>query len=128
MTDISKTVYYFGCVGQCGHFLHHPETGRVRPTDREVHPWGYDIDGGIFQGSKQAWTAGLVHIQSKDGWTGISFADYSIDTRPGSHSTFVVEGEFSEEEILLAAKKQWPQIFGRPRFPQTTLIKKSDEP
>lgn len=116
-----NTVYYFGCIRVHGHYLYHPDGRMLTYKDNKIHPWGDAIDGGIFQGSKKAWEEGLVHYQSKDGWSGISFADYSIDNRKASHSTFVVEGNFNAEELLNMAKEQWPQIFARPRFPTTKL-------
>lgn len=115
-----KPVYYFGCINDCGHYLWHPTKGKTHYKEINITPWGENIDGGIFGTSKLKNELGLIHTQTKDGWTVISFADRSVDSRLGSHSTFVVEGEFTVDELLTEARKQWPQIFSRQGFPTVT--------
>lgn len=112
-----NTILYFGCIKDCGHYLFHPQKGKLHYKQENLIPWGSNIDGGIFGTSKLKNDLGLIHTQTKDGWTAISFADRSVDSRYGSHSTFVVQGEVTVADLLAGAKEQWPQVFGRPGFP-----------
>lgn len=62
----------------------------------------------------------LLHEQ-KDGWTILYFADYSVDRRPGSHSTFITNAELSLEDMLSSAREAWPEVFLRPGSPALYL-------
>jgi len=111
-----STVFYFGCIDRSGHYLWHPTQGEVRRMDR-VQPWGNQIDGGVAGGSKDRETLGVVHSAKLKGWTLVTWADRSVDSRHGSHSTFIVEADISPERLIELAREQWPKVFSRPGFP-----------
>jgi len=121
-------VFYFGCCrGESGHFWHlHPD--RSWETRLELEPLGC-IDGvyaprvgpdrrarpDLMETRPEApqGQAALVHVK---GWTVLAYWDRSQDTRGASNSAFAVEGEHSFEDLLAAAKEQWPWVFERQKF------------
>lgn len=120
-----STVFYFGCIRQSGHYLWHPTQGQVRRMDK-AQPWGNYIDAGIFKDSKDKERLGVVHSTQFKGWTMVAWADRSVDSRHGSHSTFIVEAEVTPERLIEMAREQWPQVFSRPGFPDLSNNRISD--
>ena len=114
--NLEHEVIYFGCTGYAGHFIH--RHGCRRPQMISVTPWNNDIDGGPL---KRAKIPDLITDQycteRKDGWTLIAFWDRSGDSRPGSHSTFVIHADIPSQELFALARAQWPEIFNRRGFP-----------
>lgn len=97
-------IYYFGCIGEVGHYMHTPDLRSVRNFGKgSWNPWGDDIDG--------LYESGRLH--HKDGWTAYGLPDNTVDHRPGSHSTFLAKGEFSEAEMIELAQKIFPSITKR---------------
>lgn len=101
--------FFFGCIDKPGHCLWEPPD---HSTNFRIHalPWGREIDDGLvpkFGG--QDWAA----IHHKDGWTAVSFRDYSVDTRPGSNGSFIADGEFTFEEMMKRAEREFPAVFKR---------------
>lgn len=100
-------VYYYGCADQSGHYMHKP--GMI--TDwkfLDTNPWGFAVDGGLLKGRKETYV-----LSHKDGWTALSFWDNSVDTRPGSNSNFLAEGDFTENQMREIAWKYFPKISAR---------------
>lgn len=83
----------------------------------KAQPWGNYIDAGIFKDSKDKERLGVVHSTHFKGWTMVAWADRSVDSRHGSHSTFIVDAEVTPERLIEMAREQWPQVFSRPGFP-----------
>jgi hypothetical protein len=128
---------YFGCVGQTGHHLWQSD-GKGRPLrvgggiDRQllgpipgweddaetkrIIPWGWKVDGGLLPKHFGEGEATLVH---KAGWTALSFWDRTVDTRPGSCSTFLFNAEMEFHVALRAATKEFSTIFDRLPFEVT---------
>lgn len=100
---MSAQILYFGCLNQTGHSLHSKQGSRG--LYYESTPWGIKLDGGV------------TGFQQKDGWSAYGFADYSVDTRPGSNSIFLCAAEVSADELLTEAFNQWPEVWNRPGFP-----------
>ena len=111
-----STVFYFGCIRQSGHYLWHPTQGQIRRMD-QFQPWGNKIDGWVLKDSKAKDDLGVVHSAKLHGWTLVAWADRSVDSRHGSHSTFIVEADIAAERLIELAREQWPQVFSRPGFP-----------
>lgn len=78
-------------------------------------PWGSYPDGTLVPTT--TYENGLALLHHKDGWTALAFHDQSGDTRPGSHSTFLVRGTYTFDEMLALAKAQWSGVFARMGFP-----------
>lgn len=113
-------ILYFGCLSGPGHYLRDKTKSHWEQPRHSSTPWGVQIDGGVFDSSPRKWQAGAVHHAQKDGWTLVYWADYSVDSRPGSHSTFVIPALLSKAELLEGARHLWPEVFNRPRFPVLT--------
>lgn len=121
-------VFYFGCCrGESGHYWHlSPDMSwkreisldplgivdakyppRVGP-DRRTRPDLMDYRAEAPQGQ-----AALIH---EKGWTLIAYWDRSQDERGNSNSAFAAEGDYTFEDLLTAAKEQWPWVFERQAF------------
>lgn len=110
-------VVYYGCQREAGHyfFLHDNGTPQRRcdflPDEITKD---YHVDGGYVPKSGQQGEAALHHV---DGWTVVAFADYGVDHRPGSHSTFIVRGVMGFDEAVAASREKFPGVWARYRFP-----------
>lgn len=113
----TPTILYFGCLGRAGHYLHDKTKAYSHQPRWSSTAWGTAIDGGIFDSSPKKWEPGVVHHAQNAGWSVVYWADYSVDSRPGSHSTFVAHALLSKDELISLARAQWPEIFGRKRYP-----------
>lgn len=106
---------YFGCWNEPGHYLYDRD-GRRHFEPRRGVPFRYTIlDAGLLPPDGPA-TEGVCHRAQIGGWTIISFWDRSIDSRPGSNSSFLCPGDFTFEEMLAAARMFYPQICERFTF------------
>lgn len=108
-------VFYFGCPrGEKGHYWQ----DTAEPWKRQlVHDTLGSIDG-VYPpcaGNNNAPQGYAEWIYVK-GWTVLAYWDRSQDTRPGSNSAFAVKGYYYFDELLAAAKEQWPWVFERQEF------------
>lgn len=116
-------MYYFGCVGRPGHYLHDV---KLRQIDR-TPPWFpiarfETLDGGFLpHGVDLGGTEGVLHIWRTTGWAIIAFLDRSVDKRSGCNSAFVVEAykDLSDVDAVLAACRAFPSVVSRFKFPLT---------
>jgi hypothetical protein len=104
-------VFYFGYIDG-GHHMYEP--GNSLYLMRLETPWGSYPDGTLCP--EKTYENGLALLHHKDGWTALGFWDQSGDSRPGSHSTFLVRGIYTFDEMLALAKAQWAGVFARMRF------------
>lgn len=56
---------------------------------------------------------GVAKTTYENGWTVLSFWDQTGDSRPGSHSTFLLPGALKWEEAVAAARAAFPQVMKR---------------
>jgi hypothetical protein len=112
-------VYYFGCLGNVGHYLHAP--GGIRAQYSRV-PVGFPgawagggLDGTLLD-NKRSEVQGLGRLHHLQGWTALAFWDRSVDNRPGSNSAFVAKGTHSFQGMLALSRKARPQVFARFTF------------
>lgn len=106
--------FYFGCWLDAGHYFFN----RSMRTERDAHravPWGY----GVEKLMPKAQVQGEAALHHKTGWTALSFADRSVDSRGNSHSTFVFEDILDFEDALAAAREHYPRVFQRFTFEVT---------
>ena len=101
-------VFYFGFLGS-GHHMYEP--GEELYLRNLETPWGSYPDGTLCP--EKTWENGLALLHHKDGWTALAFWDFSGDSRPGSHSTFLVRGTYAFDEMLELCKAQWSGVFAR---------------
>jgi hypothetical protein len=96
--------YYFGCWEHAGHYFFGPGMTSVRG---EPTPWGYSLDSRAFSENKD-W-----FMKKREGWTAIGRRDNTVDTRPGSHSTFAFHADLTVAEAEAEARRLFPEIFKR---------------
>lgn len=113
----TKQLFYFGCMGQVGHGLYASVNGHVQSCSTYTPPGGLPaslargLDGTFVP--PQKWGCGSYLESSVPPWRIISWHDNSVDTRPGSHSTFIGCGFETVEEMIEAAREQFPEVFRR---------------
>jgi hypothetical protein len=117
--------FYFGCHKEAGHYWWEGhgrwgEVGRalVRSHGRAPNSLVSCIDGlfcppdNVPEGVANLAVLNLDHYPV----TILSFWDRTVDSRPGSHSTFVLPGELSFVQTVNAAEHAFPEIFARFKF------------
>ena len=115
-------VFYFGCYGNAGHYMRAPGGSALRSTRAEhdftiSNPWGYNIDGELCVSPERRQVQGVTKVHHKDGWTAISFWDRSVDSRPGSNSALLAEGEHTFEGMMALFNHYFPEVLKRYKFP-----------
>ena len=111
-------VYYFGCLGEVGHFMYEPP-GRVTTESNQftlTNPWRLEVDGKLCPDDATQ-PEGIARLHVRDGWTAVAFWDRSLDARPGSCSVFLVEGELEFDAAVKAARSSFPAVLERFKFP-----------
>ena len=103
-------VFYFGCLDS-GHHMWEP--GNNLYLRKQETPWGAYPDGTLCP--EKTYENGLALLHHKDGWTALAFWDQSGDKRLGSHSTFLVRGDYTFDQMLALCKEQWAGVFARMR-------------
>lgn len=118
---IERTVY-FGAVGEAGHYYWergrggYPIKSRIARGEKDVTPWGYSVDGGLFPREEGPKRQGEAHVFHKDGWTALAFTDRSVDSRPGSWSVYCIPETLDGPDALDVARAAFPPIFARYTF------------
>ncbi len=123
---------YFGPLKESGHFLFHESGQKVFSFERPAIgiPWkDEEIDGPLqpghpdpadrLQRRTRPMCEGEALIHHKDGWTALSLWDFSVDTRPGSSSTYIAKGTFTFEEMVELAKTRFTVRWNKMGFPVT---------
>ena len=107
--------YYFGALDDSGHYAYLEGGRRVDPNVWiKVCPWGFEADGGIQPKGHQR--EGEAIIVRKNGWTALTFWDRTMDHRPGSHSTYIADGNFTFAEMVELAKARFPARWQAMKF------------
>jgi hypothetical protein len=118
---------YFGPYRESGHFFY-TEAGWSSSSDKfEDVPWtateidgplqpGWPLPGDRLQRRTRPMREGESHLYHKDGWTALSFWDFSVDTRPGSSSTYIAKGTFTFEQMVELAKTRFAERWNRMKF------------
>lgn len=106
-------VFYFGCIGQSGHYMHN-----THRTVRDVGdmPWGRYGKDGRLPPQEGPQIEGEAMLHHRGGWTALSFWDRSLDTRPGSNSNFFFRGTYSFAESVALARTAFPRVWSRFTF------------
>lgn len=112
---------YMGCYLDSGHHPWDENMERVHwkwnaEVPVEGIPWGPELDNGLCPGHSAS-REGIAALHHKDGWTALAFWDRSVDTRPGSHSTFCIKGTYDFEEMKRLCQERFPKIWARYKFP-----------
>jgi len=104
-SSYAPEAYYLGCWREPGHFYWAP--GMTRPKTSTPTPWGGGLDQRAFADSRE-WL-----MLKAEGWTAIGRRDNTVDSRPGSHSTFAFHADLAVDEAEAEARRQFPEIFER---------------
>ena len=122
-------VFYFGCVGIAGHYMH---DAALRHVWESGPPWAVgrgEVDAKLAPhrpdckmrsycpctGDEQ----GRAAIHHKDGWTALAFWDRTGDARNGSNSVFFAEGTHDFGGMVVIASEKFPTIVRRFKFALT---------
>lgn len=117
-------IYYFGCIGQSGHYLFRSEAKRARKTDgRLYHSWMNRLDG-VLAPTDLAEKQGPTARHEMHGHTVLSFWDRSVDKRGACNSILFIPGVMSFAEALEKAREAFPEVFGRLKFEITEHVLK----
>lgn len=110
--------YYFGCRGRsAGHFLHACDKRNGKDCWDDYKRLkslfgGRHVDGG-FNPKMKPLDQGAGAVERVGNWTVLSIDDYSIDSRPNSHATFILRGEHTFDEAWSAAVEWFPSDCAR---------------
>lgn len=99
---------YFGCWGGVGHHLRRPDGSHVYG--------GWDLDGPYcpYEGKwREGQPQGQARLTLEDERTVLSFWDRTVDSRGGSHSTFVLPPGLDFAGAVIAARAAFPAIWQR---------------
>ena len=119
-------VFYFGAWTVAGHRVFMPSGMSPRPhmagpwSPRDLDADGYTgagarvtVTGGGFCPPDPDQPQGVWRLTSAPGWTAIGCWDRTCDSRRGSRSVFVAEGEHSEEIMKRIAAEHFPDVWAR---------------
>jgi hypothetical protein len=108
-----REIYYFGCVGEVGHGFYGGAKGTWLDNPS---PWPR-VDGaltpgrrdsrGRLEGKGKQGEASLHHL---GGWTALAIHDFSVDSRPGSNSVFLIHDTLDLTQALAIAGKREPAM------------------
>lgn len=112
---MSVEVYYYGCLGEVGHYWYGHTTRHRAPADvpseiaRRIDTW---LCPGIAPRPtpQVEGTAALHHVE---GWTALAWWDRSVDTRPGSNSVLVARGTLGVDDMLALGLAHFPEVMAR---------------
>ena len=101
------TVFYMGCWDRVGHYLAGPDPSVMPESIR-----GDKLDNPKRWGTEYG-KQHIRYLHHVDGWTVLSMADRTVDTRPGSHATFAMAGTLTKDEAEALARAAFPTIWAR---------------
>ena len=109
-----KRVYFFGCVSTPGHYLWGADGREQYPLFRHFSDaLGVSLDTGVLKEAGIPDIPGRACFLQRGGYSLVCWWDRSGDTRPGSNSAFIVEGDHSADEVLRLGVKFFPRIAPR---------------
>jgi len=125
-------VQYMGCWDEIGHYrfvqggakIYEPGAGGCpwpdRIADGTLQPGAYEHNG--HWSYRGGFKNGDAVIHHKHGWTALSFWDNTVDSRPGSHSTFMAKGIYDFISMKSLCAMWFPEVWGRFQFPITEAV------
>lgn len=132
LADVSlpqSEVFYFGCLGEKGHFFHAPRRTRSDAYNLSQAAGAAlgrsGLDGALCWNSPRSdcdrydrrdETEGLAFRTCHGGWTAVAFWDRSVDPRGACNSAFLVRGDLTFAQVIRASRHAWPQVWARFTF------------
>lgn len=114
MSEERTKVWYFGCVGREGHYLHRFDT--PYPVRGELAPVELLDRAEVWCATSPSQYQGWARLTHAFGFTFIGFYDRSVDSRPGSFSLFIIHDFLEWEKAVAAARAAFPEIWRRYTF------------
>ncbi len=109
-------LYYFGCrTGEAGHYLFDENFRTLRGSNNPFSSSLSSALDGAFVPDIRFGHPPVVLGSRVGAWTIASWVDNSVDTRPGSHSTFIGRGYSTASQLMEDARRRFPAVFTRPR-------------
>ena len=110
--------YYFGCNTQAGHHLRTSMNGNLETLDykkcAQLEFYTNNFDGAYPpHDTNMQGVVKVSRLTLKKNWTIFAFWDYSIDSRPGSHSTFIFSGLHNYDECVDIIREHYPTVLKR---------------
>ena len=107
--------YYFGCWGDSGHFMFNRDGETAERNARAILPPPLRVPDATLT-PKGPQIQGVALLHHVEGWTAISFWDRSVDSRPGSNSTFILRGTLTWDEVIEQSRAAFPSVWARFKF------------
>lgn len=112
-----RQLYYFGCLGNKGHFLWDRERSAnvegVLKTMPGINPNVLRRIDGTFAPGNPYEPTGLYMESIVPPVRIVAWWDRSVDSRPGSNSALIGYGYDAAEEMLTDAEVLFPSVMGR---------------
>lgn len=112
-------IIYMGTYKRPGHYAFFP--GMVKANDRKYdvmdsrnYPGTYKVPSTVSYERDKVYylPEGKARVQhTSNGWTWLSWNDYSVDDRSGSHCVFLMRGVFDFDGALANAKANFAPLF-----------------
>src|SRR4051794_21605890 len=116
-------IIYNGCHERVGHFFFAPGMRSESFWDRDAYQLNRrelcKLDAGFAPQNTFAQGEAWFHVGNVNGvkYMVISFWDNSIDSRPGSHSTFLILGEpLCFNDAIAKCREMFKEVFVRFKF------------
>jgi hypothetical protein len=106
--SLDGDAFYCGCWQQLGFYVFKPG------MEKMPFRWASGLDSRRWQ--PRGASEGEAKVTHLSGWTILSFLDFSVDRRPGSHSTFALRGQHDYEHAISLARAAFPRVFERFAF------------
>lgn len=100
---------YFGCLGSDGHYVF--DVNGVKDHKSEEADFLMKNDGRLAP--KNDKSHGKTAFYQFEKFSILAMHDYSIDSRPGSNSMFLIPGTNTKEETTRLIKIHFPKIWER---------------
>ncbi len=108
--SITPPIYYMGCWNEPGHYLHRPDGTIVAVAGPFTC---IDLDGGPYMPPPPDAESTPPLLTHDCGWTVLSMWDRTVDTRPGSHATFLAPGTLAKPEMWRLARRHFQRVVER---------------
>jgi hypothetical protein len=105
-------LYFFGCRKDSYSTGHYAYLGRDRCDNGSKN----SLDSGLLRIAEIPERQGRGCYAQVGTFSIVTFWDYTGDKRSGSNSAFFAEGRHTAEQLLAAAREQYPEIWARFTF------------
>lgn len=105
-------IFYFGCLDRAGHFFWDTSGARDARSVDKCPFEAAQIDDAF---TVFAFDEGHAQLIWAKGWTIVAWKDFSVDSRPGANSAFLLEGTHNFDDAMALVSSAFPQVIARQR-------------